>query len=254
MIKAGNRFFLPFSSEINQEIALPEEEAYHLVKVLRKKEKEKILIIDGKGKEYEAQIEKIKHKGKKVEAIVYILKITREEKLFTPQITILMPLLKGEKKDFLLEKLIELGADEIMPYISKFTETKIKENLLNRFQKKAISSLKQSGRLWLPLIHYPQPLDLLLNQIPKSDSIFFWGSEKGKYICIKEVLNKKHYKKIVLISGPEGGFDKQEEELLKKYFIPVKLSPYILRAETACIALLTIFSYHIFELKKLAKK
>ena len=242
----GNRFFLAFSPEVNQEAELPEEEAWHLIKVLRKKQGDKIHLVDGRGKEYLGEIRGIKKSGRKIEVKVLICKVLREEVPSPFKVKVLMPLLKGDKKDFLIEKLTELGADVILPYFSRFTEAKPKENLMERFQKKAISAIKQCGRLWLPEIENPQELTKLLEKLKKEKGLFLWASEKGNQEIPFQAQN------IVLISGPEGGFSPEEEALLKEKFIPIRLSPYILRAETACISLMSLISHHVLS-KNLAK-
>jgi 16S rRNA (uracil1498-N3)-methyltransferase len=241
----GNRFFLHSVPKVGEEVELPQEEAHHLVKVLRKQKGEKVLLIDGKGKEYLGELKLIKKSKKGLEARVLILKINRKEEEKTPKVVVLMPLLKGEKKDFLVEKLTELGADVIWPFLSEFTEARVKEGLLKRFQRKAISATKQCGRLWLPVIKAPESLPGILDKLKKKEGVFICASEKGGILSEKVKKMLLETEEVFPISGPEGGFSSEESSLLEALFYPIKLSPYILRAETACISLVTLIFYHL---------
>ncbi len=245
----GNRLFLPFSPELNQEVKLPEEEAHHLIKVLRKRQGDRILLVNGRGKEYEGEIKEVRKYRKRTEVKILICRIIREEDEPSPKVIVLMPLLKGDKKDFLIEKLTELGADVIFPFFSDFSESKVKKELMKRFQKKAISALKQCGRLYLPLIKPPEELVKILEEMQDKEGVFLWASERGGLLSQEVVKELYQCKEVVLVSGPEGGFSPREEELLKSKFFPIKLSPYILRAETASLSLTALIFHHL-----LAKK
>jgi 16S rRNA (uracil1498-N3)-methyltransferase len=245
-VQGGNRFFFTFEEE---EGFLSLEETHHLVRVLRKKEGEKILLINGKGKEFEGEILFILKKGKELQARVKILKVLREEVPSSFKITALIPILKGDKTEFLVEKGTELGISKFIPFYSEFSVAKPGEKLYRRLKAKAISALKQSGRLFLPEIVPPLSLQEFLSsynqQIPG-----FVGMSKASF-SVESVIKKIFsFQEIFLISGPEGGFSKKEEELLlERGFIPLRMSPHILRAETASIALMSIFSFLIYNFK-----
>ena len=62
---------------------------------------------------------------------------------------------------------------------------------------------------------------------------------------IKKILEKNNKcVKILLVVGPEGGFDPLEEEyLLENGFISVSLGENVLRAETAPVVALSMINY-----------
>uniref|UniRef100_A0A7V4N3H9 Ribosomal RNA small subunit methyltransferase E n=1 Tax=Thermodesulfobacterium geofontis TaxID=1295609 RepID=A0A7V4N3H9_9BACT len=241
-IQGGNRFFFTFEKEG----FLSEEESHHLIRVFRKKEGEKIKLIDGKGNEYEGEIVEIIKKGKKIKVRVKVLKLLRKEKPSLIKTIALIPLLKGDKTEFLIEKGVELGINEFIPFQSDYSVVKASFKLEKRLKTKAINALKQSGRLYLPEINPPVILKNFLSKNPFSSSLKLVAlPEKGIFLekLMEKLINSKE---IVLISGPEGGFSKEEEELLKeKNFIPILLSPYILKAETASLSLMSFISIFI---------
>ena len=71
---------------------------------------------------------------------------------------------------------------------------------------------------------------------------------------LKQVLrnippSQPHPQKILVLIGPEGGFSKQEIEMACRHgIISVSLGWRILRAETACLATLTILQYELGEI------
>ena len=253
-LQAGNRFFFTFEGKIG---FLSEEESHHLVRVLRKKEGEKIKLINGMGVEYEGEIIEIVKKGKTLKAKVRILKLLRKENLPSKKIIALIPLLKGDKTEFLIEKGTELGITKFIPFQSDYTVVKPSSKLKERLKIKAINALKQSGRLYLPEINSPVNLKVFLSENPFSSSFKIVALPGGE-LYSKDLANKVfNSKEIVLISGPEGGFSKDEENLLKNQgFISFSISPYILKAETASLSLMSFITVllNAFFCKSLEKK
>ena len=253
-LQAGNRFFFTFEGKIG---FLSEEESHHLIRVLRKKEGEKIKLINGMGVEYEGEIIEIVKKGKTLKAKVKILKLLRKENLPSKKIIALIPLLKGDKTEFLIEKGTELGITKFIPFQSDYTVVKPSSKLKKRLKIKAINALKQSGRLYLPEINSPVNLKVFLSENPFSSSFKIVALPGGE-LYLKDLANKVfNSKEIVLISGPEGGFSKDEENLLKNQgFISFSISPYILKAETASLSLMSFITVllNAFFCKSLEKK
>lgn len=245
MLKAGNRFFFNFSGKIG---LLPPEEAHHLIRVCRKKEGEEVFLIDGKGKEFLGKILRVKEKGKNIFVEVELLKITREEKNPFIECFALVPTLKGDRTDFLVEKGTELGITGFIIYRSAFTIPKMNPQKILRLREKALSALKQSGRLSLPEIEISEDLKETLKKLPNLDCLKILASPQGK-LTLEEVTKELRtgYTKAFLLSGPEGGFSSEErEEALKRGFLEISLSPHILRAETASFALMSLFAFLIY--------
>ncbi len=233
--RAGHRFF--FAEDL-----LSPEETHHLLKVMRKKVGDHILLIDGKGHEYLGRVVSLESSGKRPRARIELIKLLRKELPPSVKTYALIPLLKGDLTEFLVEKGTELGVQAFLPFISKYTIPLSKENLMERLNKKVLSALKQSGRLTTPLILPPQPLTKLLQDLSK-EGLKILADQKGELTIfdLKELLAKKKFEKVYLLSGPEGGFSPEEREaILQAGFQAMCLGPHILRAETASLSLMSI--------------
>jgi len=242
MLKGGDRFYFDFEGKRG---LLPQDEAHHAIRVCRKKEGEKILLVNGKGKEFFGKILKISEKKSGLEVEVEILEIIREEKRKEKEVIALIPLLKGDKTEFLIEKGTELGIDTLFIYQSTYTVPKLTPQKMERFRAKALSALKQSGRLYLPTLLPLEDLLHFLESLEKEEAVLkILASPEGEY-SPKELYEElsKNYQRIYLLSGPEGGLSERELKIAdKKGFLKVKLSSYILRSETASFLLMSLAS------------
>lgn len=150
---------------------------------------------------------------------------------------------KGDKMDFIIQKAVELGVNEITPIFTKRTIVKLKKEKLpakvDRFKKIMEEASKQSKRKRIPRIHSP----ISLSEIDFKDTFTIVAYEEEEQ-SIKEILQKKEIQSVNIIIGPEGGFDQEEiNNLREKGVISVSIGNRILRAETAALSLLTILQY-----------
>ncbi|MFN4228051.1 MAG: RsmE family RNA methyltransferase, partial [Candidatus Ratteibacteria bacterium] len=128
------------------------KETFHYLKnVLRFNERDFFIGFDGSGKEYKIEIEKIEKK----EILAKILEervIYSSELGFTLQLFQCIP--KGDKLDFIIREVTQLGVKRIVPVISKRTSVKIPreriENKIKRWNKIAEEASKISGRVFVP--------------------------------------------------------------------------------------------------------
>ena len=162
------------------------------------------------------------------------------------EISIMFSLIKEQKLDYLLQKSTELGVNTLIPITTKRTVIKIDKSKINsklsRWKKIVKEASEQSFRSYIPDI-----LDV------KNIKEFDFSSYDLKLLCslnknsknIKKVLQKNNkYDKILLVFGPEGGFDPKEEEyLVDNGFISVTLGDNVLRSETAPVAALSMINY-----------
>ena len=164
------------------------------------------------------------------------------------KINLIIPLLKEQKMDLIIQKAVELGVFEITLYkaersIIKLDEKKL-QTKLSRWSKIAKEAAEQSKRLDIPSIKGLFNInDLKYNEL----SLICSTNEKQKNI--KKVLqSNKNYDKINILVGPEGGLSINEEELLiKNKFEKITLGDRILRVETVPIFLLSVINYESME-------
>lgn len=241
--RAGNRFFIDFEGS---EGFLPPGEAHHAIRVLRKREGDEVRLIDGKGREFRGKIFEINWKKRTPLVRVKIEGLLREQKESPYEIIAIIPLLKGDRTEFLIEKGTELGVTSFFIYISEHTVVRVQEFRGERFLEKAISSLKQSGRLILPKIEFVGELkDWLSGLDDACEEMRIVAHRESSVIFrsfVEELFNSS-IRRIYFAVGPEGDFSEEELTLLReKNFKPLSLGPYILRTETAFCVLCGIIA------------
>ena len=162
------------------------------------------------------------------------------------QIDVAFSLIKEQKLNYLLQKTTELGVNRIIPIETKRSVVKIenkKRSLkIERWKKILKEASEQSFRNEIPKINDISNLKELVNM--NYDLKLLCSLNKNTK-NIKKVLPKfDNCVKILLVVGPEGGFDLNEEEyLLSNGFVSISLGDTVLRAETAPVVALSMMNY-----------
>ncbi len=180
--------------------------------------------------------------------------IGKAEKFGEPNINLKLYIafLKGEKMDLVIQKAVELGVKEIVPFFSKNVIVKLDEKdyakKKEKLQKIADEACKQCGRTdevrLLDFIKFEQ----VCNNV-KKDNICFFAYENSKEdlkLQFDKIRNDK-LDRVSCIIGPEGGFDKSEAQIISNIdsVKNISLGSRILRAETAAIAMCSIIMYEL---------
>src|SRR4030095_3493768 len=132
-------------------LTITDDEAKHLLKVLRKNIGEKIFVTDGMGNLYKCILEEIKKK----EIVCSITGTKNYVNEPAIQLKAYIAVLKNpDRFEFAIEKLTELGVHEIQPIITERVISK-KKDKTNRWQSIALSAMKQSQRCRLPKVNPP---------------------------------------------------------------------------------------------------
>ncbi len=203
---------------------LSEEESRHCSVVLRHKEGDRITIFDGKGGIHDAVLTQI---AKKVCVFEIRGSKTMPKKEFSIHLAI-APTKNMDRMEWLIEKLAELGVDEIT-----FLETMNSERRklrIDRLEKKAVSAMKQSGNPYVLKINPIVQLSSHLKQCEADIKLIAHVDTKSKYFAdLIEPL-----KSTTILIGPEGDFNMNEVEIAKRNgFKTVSLGQSVLRTETA---------------------
>ncbi len=240
------QFFTAEICTINDTVTLTGKEAHHISNVLRLQKNDWIVLSNGKGRSFKAMIQSIANK----EIILLITEdITRHAIANAPSIA--LSIIRKDRFEWAIQKLIELGCNHIIPLITKRTNNYLNSSNLekkkNRWQEIALSAAKQSGLPQLPIIDNPVSyVDLISTPQQFNHRIIFYEGEKTH--TINTFWQEQHCSKgkTVLIVGPEGGFSMDEISLCEKNAIHcLNLGHQILRVETAAIAALTIWQYNL---------
>lgn len=234
-------FYYPKISKNSTKLEISGEEYNHIKNSFRKRENKKISITNGASLLAIGYIEKITSNK-----IIFNISEIYEKKKSKPHIALAFSILKKNNK-FVIEKCTELGIYEFFPFISQRTIKKnYSQKLIEKFQKVAISAMKQSDSLHLPKINRITNLNDLISNLQERYSIILaWEQEDKKFL--HQVLEDSQ-KNICLIVGPEGGFEKEEVEFAKKHSAKtISLGNHILRGETAAIAMTANTFFHFMQ-------
>ncbi|MEQ9199528.1 MAG: RsmE family RNA methyltransferase, partial [Rhodospirillales bacterium] len=147
---------------------------------------------------------------------------------------------KKDRMDFLVEKATELGVSDLMPVITR--RTMVSRVNTDRLKAQVIEASEQCERLDLPTVHEAVKLADLKSLWP-ADRVAFVLDEAGSGDSAATVMSANRGRPAACITGPEGGYEKSELDLLRTLpnFVPVSLGPRILRAETAALTSLAIW-------------
>ena len=203
------------------------EESKHIVKVLRKKESDKIFITNGLGYLFESEI--ILASEKKCE--VKIIKETfQQPDTFYTHIAV-APTKMNDRLEWFLEKATEIGIHEITPIICDHSERKVYK--IDRAEKIIQAALKQSLHYYLPKINEPISLSHFVKSNIDGQKFIAHCEETDKKSFQKEIAKNE---KVTILIGPEGDFSAKEINLaIANQFIPVTLGNTRLRTETAAL-------------------
>jgi 16S rRNA (uracil1498-N3)-methyltransferase len=243
------RFFLKNKSVIDQASSMGGSDAKHIRTALRMKPGDRLVVFDGQGNDFEAEIEAITSNEIKIVPLKKVQMNTDSP----VQISIAQAMLKGKKMDLLARQITELGITRWIPFISERTVPMLKSDKQNkrlqRWQTIMIESLKQCRRSKLPQIDPVVSFEQALAAGSSEDfKLIFWEEESQS---LRDVLKTapKACKNVFAVLGPEGGFSEAEVNTAKSLnYHSASLGPRILKAETATVTVCSVLQYYFGDL------
>lgn len=232
------RLFCGSQNISGNKIAISDKsQLHHLKDVLRIKLKDDVVVFDDKGNEYYAFVEELLPQNLTLKVKE---KIKCNPKSENPKITIACAIPKDSRMDEIIDKLTQLGVDEIIPLETERVIAKLnahKKALREaRWKKIGLSASQQSQRNTLPVIDPIKNIKDLLSQVDGYD-LKLMPTLTGERQTLREVFAKTQAKNILVLIGPEGDFSPFEINSAKKAgFILVSLGKLTLRVETAAVA------------------
>ncbi|WP_020473061.1 RsmE family RNA methyltransferase [Zavarzinella formosa] len=220
----ADRFFLPEPIGLGP-ATLEGPEAHHLSQVRRIPAGEQVTLFNGDGREYLAEIMGIGKKRVDLQ-IIRVDEISREPA--TPvHVGCAMP--KGDRGDFLIEKLTELGATSFTPLMTERSIVKSDDAKIDKLQRAVIEASKQCGRNVLMRV---LPAVRFSEWIRNVTGLRWLAHPSGK-----SPFAPANGQLVTIAIGPEGGFSDREAELAVEAGWELRsLGASILRIETAAIA------------------
>jgi 16S rRNA (uracil1498-N3)-methyltransferase len=199
------RFHVPGVNASTEHVELPEDEAEHLVRVLRLGAGDEIEIFDGAGTLWRAEVVQA---GKKSATVRRLEELEPAAELGI-DLTLVISVLKGDKVDDVVRDAVMLGVTKIKPVISERSEISMaamaRSSRIARWQRIAVASAKQCGRAVVPMIHDAAPLDWYLSEKTAASRVMCVepSAALGEVLPVQAIPKSNA---VDLIVGPEGGW------------------------------------------------
>ncbi len=241
------RIFVAPNALIQGAQQLSGEEHHYLTRVRRQEVGATICLLDGEGHWADAEIIAIDEHATTIQAA-----LPQEIEPARFALTVAPALIKGERMDQAISKMVELGVQRISPITTKHTIVRLTSERaarrLTRFQSVARAAARQSRNARPPTIDAIRSFEDFLAQVPDAELRLI---PETTSVCtpLAQTLPATTPRSVVAIIGPEGGFANTELTQAKEAgFLPVSLGPRILRAETACIAVTAMLMFRYGDL------
>ena len=229
------RIYHPEPLTVGQQVALSDDAANHVGRVLRMGAGQALQLFDGSNQLFEAEILRADKKS----VVVNLLSGETDDRESPLHIHLGQVMSRGEKMEFTIQKSIELGVSLITPLFSERCGVKLDPERLNKkiqqWQKIAIAACEQCGRNRIPEIRPAMDLEawcaepedgLKLNLHPRANA-----SINTLPLPVERVR---------LLIGPEGGLTANEIAMTAEYqFTDILLGPRVLRTETTALTAIT---------------
>lgn len=233
-------------------VCLDPSESHHGARVLRLNAGDPIAVFDASGRQFRATVDRIEHKR-----IFVLLGEPMEAAPETPKpILLYLAAAKGPAFEAVLQRAVELGVAEIVPFIAhrsvpRGDRAAALEHKVARWRHILLSATKQCGRAHLTAIAPPRPFAQAVEQL---------GAETQGFCCVSDPsarrlsdalrsLDPEATRSLAVMIGPEGGLAPDEiAKACDTGWNRVSLGPRILRVETAATSSLTLLAAALGEM------
>jgi len=220
------------------DVALAPGQAHYVRSVMRLGTGSTLLLFNGRDGEWRARIESL-GKGR---CGLRLVEPTRPQRDEADLWLVFAPLKRG-RIDYLAQKATELGVALLQPVLT--AHTAVARVNTRRLAANAVEAAEQCGRLTVPAVREPAPLERILADWPPARRLLVCdetGAAPPMAQALAEVGQAAGQPWAVLI-GPEGGFAETELDALRNlpFVTPVGLGPRVLRADTAALAALALW-------------
>lgn len=235
------RFHCPgLTCVVGEVLALPPAVAHHAVRVLRLQAGDAVVLFDGRGQAWQAELQSAGPAGRKPDSarITAQDSAQRESPL---QIVLAQCLPAADKMDWIVQKAVELGVAAIQPLQARRSVVRLSgeraHKRLAHWNEVAAAACEQCGRNRVPTVLPLLDLTDFLASANGNDALrCLLDPERGR--SLRE-LTPSASRPLSLLIGPEGGFDPLELHAAQRAgFQSLRLGPRVLRTETAGLAAL----------------
>ncbi len=233
------RYFIDKNQVNNNIITIKGDDVHHIKTVMRMSINDKVLACD----EEQTYLCSIVSITNCVE--LEIIEILNDNVEMNINVTVAHGLVRREKMEEVVRRLVELGCYSYIPVNMTRSVVKHKEINIDRLNKIIKEASEQSQRNKLMKISEVISFNDLVRNINNYDLVLFAHTlYKDQVNLFNEIKNNKA-KNILVIVGPEGGFDDKEVEKLTKFenLKPISLGKRILRTETAPLYIMSVLGF-----------
>ena len=232
------RFYVPDLDAAAASVPLPDEEAEHLVRVLRLGIGAEVEVFNGRGGLWRAEVVAA---GKRSASVHAIESVAPAPEIAIP-VVLVISVLKADKMDDVVRDAVMLGASGVRPVISERSEISLsavdKSQRVARWQRIAVASAKQCGRAVVPVVAPAQSLASYLAEPTSVTRLICVAPTAGGDVRTVQAVDKPESAHVIV--GPEGGWASSElAAALAGGAVPVSLGGRTLRADAAPIVALT---------------
>ena len=232
-------------SETASSFRLDKADSHHLFTVLRAQAGMKVQVVFADQTLILAQV------NEDLATLSYLETMSRTIEL-PVNVTIAVGLPKGDKLEFIAQKVTELGAFALLAFPAKWSVTRLDAKKAakktERLQKIAKGAAEQSKRLRIPTVSILDQLTDLTALFKQYDQVlvaYEAAAKDGEASDFAKVLASLDSQKILVIFGPEGGISPEEVSTFTDLgAITIGLGPRIMRAETAPMYVLSAISFY----------
>lgn len=166
--------------------------------------------------------------------------------LISRSLTAVIPFIKKNNFNYMIQKLTEIGVNKFMIYKPDLSDQSIAkkdfEKIISKSKEIIINVCKQCGNNFLPNIEYYSNLENAIKQIQENHDKYIFDTDATEYFLQDELDNDSS---VTIITGPESGFSNKEIKIIANGELKIRyLGRNILRSETAPIVVSSIIKNH----------
>ena len=228
-MKETRFFYVPDAASKGE---LPEEEAAHAIRVLRMNAGDEMVLMDGQGTFYRAEVTMASGKH-----CIYAIRETMpQQPAWRGHLHLaIAPTKMMERMEWLVEKATEMGVDEFSFLDCRFSERR--QVKLPRVEKVVVAAVKQSRKAWMPILNEMEGLKTFIDRHQTGRRYIAHCYQEVPRVHLFDELRKGDEQDALVLVGPEGDFSIDEVRYAVEHgYVSVNLGNSRLRTETAGLA------------------
>jgi 16S rRNA (uracil1498-N3)-methyltransferase len=242
-----HRFFAPALDAGDETVALPRDEAEHLVRVLRLGVGDTVSVFDGRGHEFLARVASAVRRDVRVQLMSRVEPAAEA----AVAITLAQAVLKADKMDEVIRDAVMLGVAAVQPIVTRRTEMTValvRDTRVERWRRVALASTKQSRRAVVPEVRTPLTFETFLDDPPGALRLMLVepaaASSAEEVASVSALQARPAPSDAVVMVGPEGGWTEPEWTAARARGVRlVTLGHRTLRADAVPIAAISVLQF-----------